>query len=74
MTKLRLQNILREIPFWAIGLLMVIFCVINGAFAGEVSGVKVWPVTYLMLELFYREVPISFSISLPRFTPRTNLA
>ncbi len=51
MTKLRLQNILREIPFWAIGLLMVIFCVINGAFAGEVSGVKVWPVTYLMLNV-----------------------
>jgi ABC-2 type transport system permease protein len=51
MTKLRLQNILREIPFWAIGLLMVIFCAINGAFAGEVNGVKVWPVTYLMLNV-----------------------
>jgi len=30
---------------------MVIFCGINGAFAGEVSGVKVWPVTYLMLNV-----------------------
>jgi ABC-2 type transport system permease protein len=51
MTKIRLQNIVREIPFWAIVILMVIFCAINGAFAGEVSGVKVWPVTYLMLNV-----------------------
>jgi len=51
MTRIRMQNILREIPFWAIALLMVIFCAINGYFAGEVSGVKVWPVTYLMLNV-----------------------
>ena len=31
MTRLRLQNILREIPFWGIAVLMVIFCGINGA-------------------------------------------
>ncbi len=49
MTRIRMQNILREVPFWAIALLMVIFCAINGYFAGEVSGVKVWPVSYLML-------------------------
>lgn len=49
MTQLRIQNILREIPFWAIALLMVIFCAINGWFAGEVNDAKVWPVTYLML-------------------------
>ncbi len=51
MTRLRMQNILREIPFWGIAILMIIFCAINGAFAGEVSGVKVWPVTYLMLNV-----------------------
>ncbi len=51
LTWLRTQNIVREIPFWAIGLLMVIFCAINGAFAGEFSGVKVWPVSYLMLDV-----------------------
>lgn len=51
MTRLRVQNIVREIPFWAIALLMVIFCAINGYFAGETSGVKVWPVTYLMLNV-----------------------
>ena len=51
MTGLRIQNIVREVPFWAIGFLMVIFCAINGNFAGEVSGVKVWPVTYLMLDV-----------------------
>jgi ABC-2 type transport system permease protein len=49
MTQIRVQNILREVPFWGIALLMVIFCAINGYFAGEVSGVKVWPVSYLML-------------------------
>lgn len=51
LTRIRLQNILREIPFWAIALVMVLFCAINGAFAGEVSGVKVWPVSYLMLNV-----------------------
>ncbi len=35
MTRLRLQNILREIPFWGIAILMMIFCAINGAFAGR---------------------------------------
>ena len=49
MTQIRARNIFREIPFWAIALLLVIFCVVDGYFAGEVSGVKVWPVTYLML-------------------------
>jgi ABC-2 type transport system permease protein len=49
MTRMRTRNILREPVFWAIALLMVIFCGINGFFAGESSGVKVWPVTYLML-------------------------
>ena len=51
MTQMRVQNILREIPFWAIASLMVIFCAVNGYFAGETSGVKVWPVTYLMLNV-----------------------
>jgi ABC-2 type transport system permease protein len=51
MTWLRTQNIVREIPFWAIGLLMLIFCAINGFFAGQASGVKVWPVSYLMLDV-----------------------
>lgn len=51
MTRIRVWNIIREIPFWAIALLMVIFCAINGHFAGEVSDVKVWPVTYLMLNV-----------------------
>lgn len=51
MTQLRVWNIVREIPFWGIALLMIIFCAINGYFAGETSGVKVWPVTYLMLNV-----------------------
>jgi hypothetical protein len=40
-----------EIAFWGIAVSMVIFCGINGAFAGEVNGVKVWPVTYLMFNV-----------------------
>jgi ABC-2 type transport system permease protein len=51
MTRLRVWNIVREIPFWAIALMMVLLCAINGHFAGEVSDVKVWPVTYLMLNV-----------------------
>jgi ABC-2 type transport system permease protein len=51
MTRMRVLNIVREIPFWGIALLMIIFCAINGYFAGESSGVKVWPVTYLMLNV-----------------------
>ncbi len=51
LTRIRLRNILREIPFWAIVLLMMIFAGVNGWFAGEVNGVKVWPVTFLMLNV-----------------------
>lgn len=49
LTWVRMQNIVRSIPFWAIALLLVVFCATNGYFAGESNGVKVWPVTYLML-------------------------
>jgi hypothetical protein len=33
--RLRLQNIDREIPFWGIAVLMVIFCGINGGSLGK---------------------------------------
>jgi hypothetical protein len=49
LTRLRVRTILREVPFWAIVGLLVVFAVNNGHFAGKVGGVNVWPVTYLML-------------------------
>jgi hypothetical protein len=50
LSRLRLKNILRDIPFWAIVALLVAFGVNNGHFAGRVAGQNVWPVTYLMLQ------------------------
>ena len=50
LTKLRVRNILREIPFWAFLLLVVAFSVINGFYAGKRGDANVWPVTYLMLQ------------------------
>src|ERR1019366_1334178 len=41
----------REIPFWAITLLLIGFSMINGHFAGTRDGYNVLPVTYLMLEV-----------------------
>jgi hypothetical protein len=50
LTKLRIRNILREIPFWAIMALVVVFSLVNGYFAGMRGDSNVWPVTYLMLQ------------------------
>lgn len=50
LTKLRFFNIVKEVPFWAIGLIMLVFVMVEGHFAGESNGVIVWPVTYLMLQ------------------------
>ncbi len=51
MTRMRFFNMVREIPFWAITLIMLVFVLINGHFAGQRNGVEVWPVTYLMVSL-----------------------
>src|SRR5208282_1044569 len=51
MTRMRFFNIVREIPFWAISLIMLVFVVISGHFAGNNNGVEVWPVTYLMVSV-----------------------
>jgi ABC-2 type transport system permease protein len=50
LSRLRLRNILRDIPFWAIMALLVAFGINNGYFAGRVAGINVWPVTYLMVQ------------------------
>jgi len=49
MTRLRFFNIVHEVPFWAIALIMIVFVLISGHFAGRSNGVEVWPVTYLMV-------------------------
>ena len=50
LARIRTKNIVREVPFWAIGLIMIVFCAVNGYFAGRSQDANVWPVTYLMLE------------------------
>jgi ABC-2 type transport system permease protein len=50
LTRLRVRNIVREIPFWAIVLVMIVYVMINGHFAGRFSEQNVWPVTFLMLQ------------------------
>jgi hypothetical protein len=50
MTRLRVLNIVRDVVFWAICLIMVVFVLVSGHFAGRTNGVDVWPVTYLMLQ------------------------
>jgi hypothetical protein len=50
LSRLRLRNILRDIPFWAIVALLVAFGINNGQFAGHLAEQNVWPVTYLMVQ------------------------
>jgi ABC-2 type transport system permease protein len=49
--RLRFSTILREVPFWAIVILMASVSLSNGHFAGRVADENVWPVTYLMLQM-----------------------
>jgi ABC-2 type transport system permease protein len=50
LSRLRLRNILRDIPFWAIVALLLALGINNGHFAGRVADQNVWPVTYLMVQ------------------------
>ncbi len=50
LSRIYFRNIFREIPFWAISLIMVVFCMVAGHSAGHLGGANVWPVTYLMLQ------------------------
>ena len=50
LTRLRIANILREVPFWGIVILMAGIAINNGHYAGRVADQNVWPVTYLMLQ------------------------
>jgi ABC-2 type transport system permease protein len=50
LSRLRLRNIFRDIPFWALVVLIVAFGINNGYFAGRVAEQNVWPVTFLMVQ------------------------
>jgi ABC-2 type transport system permease protein len=50
LTRLRIFNIVREIPFWGILVLMIALATVNGYYAGHFADESVWPVTYLMLQ------------------------
>ena len=62
LTALRIRLIVKEVPFWAIVGLLIVFAVNNGNFAGRVGGVDVWPVTYLMLEAVEGSATLFFFI------------
>ena len=49
LTGLHVRNIVREVPFWAIAVLLIVFACINGYFAGHLQESIVWPVTMLMV-------------------------
>jgi ABC-2 type transport system permease protein len=51
LTRLRFLNIIRDIPFGAIALVMIVLVVLNGRQAGRSGDWNVWPVTYLMTEV-----------------------
>jgi ABC-2 type transport system permease protein len=50
LTRMRVRNIVRDVPFWVLLFLMACVALNNGHYAGRVEGVNVWPVTYLMLQ------------------------
>jgi len=50
LTRIRVSNIVHEVPFWGILILMAAISLNNGHFAGRRGGANVWPVTYLMLQ------------------------
>jgi ABC-2 type transport system permease protein len=62
LTRLRISNILHEIPFWAIVALIIAFAINNGHFAGRVADRNVWPVTYLMLQAVEGSATLFFFI------------
>ncbi len=47
--RLRISNILHEVPFWGILALDAVLALTNSYFAGHRSGSRVYPVTYLVL-------------------------
>ena len=49
LTRLRVRNIMSELPFWAIFAVMFMYAMLNGHFATKVADNNVYPVTFQML-------------------------
>jgi len=62
LTRVRFFNVVREIPFWAIGIIMLANTLVNCYFAGQVNDVDVWPVTYLMVGMVEGSAALFFYI------------
>ena len=62
LTRMRVRMITREIPFWGIMALLIVFAINNGQFAGVVGDQNVWPVTYLMLQAVEGSATLFFYI------------
>lgn len=62
LAKLRMRMIFKEVPFWAIVGLLIVFAINNGRFAGNVGEENVWPVTYLMLQAVEGSATLFFYI------------
>jgi ABC-2 type transport system permease protein len=50
LTRIRIQNILSELPFWAIFAVLVMYALLLGHFAGHRDERDSFPVTFLMLD------------------------
>ncbi len=50
LTRVRVANIAHELPFLAITVLLTVFSLINGYFAGKLRDANVYPVTFLMVQ------------------------
>lgn len=62
LTRLRVRTIVREIPFWGIVALLIVFAINNGHYAGDTGDENVWPVTYLMLQAVEGSATLFFYI------------
>jgi hypothetical protein len=51
LTKARINNVVRELPFVALVLIAIVMFVLNGKDAGRFFDVPVYPVTYLMISM-----------------------
>jgi ABC-2 type transport system permease protein len=60
--RLRIKNIVREVIFWAIVIVMLVFVIIDARYAGHFQDRNVWPVTYLMLQTVTGEAMLFFLI------------
>jgi ABC-2 type transport system permease protein len=62
LTRLRISDILHELPFWALLVAMVVFTLVAAHFAGRNSDDHLYPVTFLMLQAVEGNAPLFFYI------------